>query len=88
MNEFEIIRPDDWHVHFRDNEILSADQENLDDVEAKEQDVKTRANEHVDTYRNIVDILIKKPIFPQSKYFAEMLDEVVLFGLLMLLVDI
>ena len=24
MNELEIIRPDDWHVHFRDEEILSA----------------------------------------------------------------
>lgn len=24
MNELEIIRPDDWHVHFRDNEILRA----------------------------------------------------------------
>ena len=24
MDEFEIIRPDDWHVHFRDNEILRA----------------------------------------------------------------
>jgi dihydroorotase len=24
MNEFEIIKPDDWHVHFRDNEILNA----------------------------------------------------------------
>jgi dihydroorotase len=24
MNEFEIIRPDDWHVHFRENEILRA----------------------------------------------------------------
>tara|TARA_B100000212_G_C27358557_1_gene527067 strand:- start:615 stop:1655 length:1041 start_codon:yes stop_codon:yes gene_type:complete len=24
MNEIEIIRPDDWHVHFRDNDILKA----------------------------------------------------------------
>ena len=24
MDEIEIIKPDDWHVHFRDNEILSA----------------------------------------------------------------
>ena len=24
MNEIEIIKPDDWHVHFRDNEILKA----------------------------------------------------------------
>ena len=24
MKEIEIIKPDDWHVHFRDNEILRA----------------------------------------------------------------
>ena len=24
MEEIEIIKPDDWHVHFRDNEILKA----------------------------------------------------------------
>lgn len=24
MNEIEIIKPDDWHVHFRDDEILNA----------------------------------------------------------------
>ena len=24
MNEIEIIKPDDWHVHFRDNDILNA----------------------------------------------------------------
>jgi dihydroorotase len=24
MNQIEIIKPDDWHVHFRDNEILKA----------------------------------------------------------------
>lgn len=24
MDEIEIIKPDDWHVHFRDNEILNA----------------------------------------------------------------
>ena len=24
MKEIEIIKPDDWHVHFRDNEILKA----------------------------------------------------------------
>ena len=24
MQEIEIIKPDDWHVHFRDNEILRA----------------------------------------------------------------
>jgi len=24
MEEIEIIKPDDWHVHFRDNEILNA----------------------------------------------------------------
>ena len=24
MEKIEIIKPDDWHVHFRDNEILEA----------------------------------------------------------------
>ena len=24
MDEIEIIKPDDWHVHFRDNKILNA----------------------------------------------------------------
>ena len=24
MEEIEIIKPDDWHVHFRDNHILKA----------------------------------------------------------------
>ena len=24
MEEIEILKPDDWHVHFRDNEILRA----------------------------------------------------------------
>ena len=24
MEEIEIIKPDDWHVHFRDNDILNA----------------------------------------------------------------
>ena len=24
MEEIEIIKPDDWHVHFRDGEILKA----------------------------------------------------------------
>ena len=24
MEEIEIIKPDDWHVHFRDNEIMKA----------------------------------------------------------------
>ena len=24
MEEIEITKPDDWHVHFRDNEILKA----------------------------------------------------------------
>ena len=24
MKKIEIIKPDDWHVHFRDNEILKA----------------------------------------------------------------
>ena len=24
MKEIEIIKPDDWHVHFRDNEILKS----------------------------------------------------------------
>ena len=24
MNEIEIIKPDDWHVHFRDGEIMRA----------------------------------------------------------------
>ena len=24
MNQIEIIKPDDWHVHFRDNDILKA----------------------------------------------------------------
>ena len=24
MEKIEIIKPDDWHVHFRDNEILNA----------------------------------------------------------------
>jgi len=24
METIEIIKPDDWHVHFRDNEILEA----------------------------------------------------------------
>jgi len=24
LEEIEIIKPDDWHVHFRDNEILKA----------------------------------------------------------------
>ena len=24
MREIEIIKPDDWHVHFRDNAILKA----------------------------------------------------------------
>ena len=24
MEKIEIIKPDDWHVHFRDNEILKA----------------------------------------------------------------
>ena len=24
MEQIEIIKPDDWHVHFRDNEILKA----------------------------------------------------------------
>ena len=24
MEEIEIIKPDDWHVHFRDNDILKA----------------------------------------------------------------
>ena len=24
MKEIEIIKPDDWHVHFRDDEILKA----------------------------------------------------------------
>ena len=24
MEEIEIIKPDDWHVHFRDNKILKA----------------------------------------------------------------
>ena len=23
MEEIEIIKPDDWHIHFRDNEIMS-----------------------------------------------------------------
>ena len=24
MEQIEIIKPDDWHVHFRDNDILNA----------------------------------------------------------------
>jgi len=24
MNSIEIVKPDDWHVHFRDGEILKA----------------------------------------------------------------
>ena len=24
MEQIEIIKPDDWHVHFRDNDILKA----------------------------------------------------------------
>ena len=24
MDEIEIIKPDDWHIHFRDNEIMKA----------------------------------------------------------------
>ena len=63
-----------------DNAILSEDDQN--DDEGKEQDVKNRRQEHVDTYRKIVDTLVFKQNIPQSKIFAEMLDEVVLFGLL------